>query len=101
MPVTVNRYAASKSRYFSDSSQPEPGIMPMPRQFRSVTEKTSASIRRASGLPSRCTARGYAFSTSARPASSCRTVLRMPSRMSSGSNPVTTIGTWYFSASGA
>ena len=46
------------------------------------------------------TARGYAFSSSCRPLSSCSTVRRMPSRMSSGSNPVTTIGTPYRCASG-
>ena len=40
------------------------------------------------------------FSTSARPSSSCRTHIYIPCRMSSGSNPVTTMGTLYVSASG-
>ena len=37
--------------------------------------------------------RGYSFCTSAEPVSSWRTVMRTPSRMSSGSKPVITIGT--------
>ena len=64
----------------------------MPRHARSVTSKTSISIALAAGLPEACTARGYAFSISCLPDSSCSTVRRMPSRMSSGSKPVTTIG---------
>ena len=34
-----------------------PGIIPIPRQDRSVTSKTSSSIRRATGLPAAGTAR--------------------------------------------
>ena len=44
-------------------------------------------------FPSRVITRLYWFSTSARPASSWRTVFKMPSSRSAGSNPVMTIGT--------
>ena len=99
MPVTSKRYSASNCRYFSASRQPLSGITPMPRQPRSVTVKTSSSSARAAGLPCSGTARPYALSTKCSPRSSWCTVRRMPSRMSSGSNPVTTIGTENRSAS--
>ncbi len=69
--------------------------------MRSPTSKTSKIWRWASGTPSRLTARTYWFSTSARPSSSWRIAIRIPSRRSSGSKPVTTIGTRYFSAIGS
>ena len=65
----------------------------MPRQVRSATWKTRRIASWAAVLPERRTARAYWFSTSARPSSSWRTAIRMPSSRSSGSNPVTTIGT--------
>jgi hypothetical protein len=65
----------------------------MPRHVRSLTRNTRCIASCADVLPSWVTARAYWFSTSARPLSSWRTAIRMPSRMSSGSNPVTTIGT--------
>ena len=67
---------------------------PMPRQVRSPTSKTDSTVSWASRLPSRVTARTYWFSTSARPSSSCTMAIRMPSSRSSGSKPVTTMGTW-------
>ena len=69
------------------------GCMPTPRHLRSQTSKTSSISFFDAGLPSRRTTRLYWFSTSARPASSCRTVRSTPSSMSSGSKPVMTIGT--------
>ena len=75
------------------SRQPLRGITPMPRHVRSVTSKTSSSIAFAAGLPSAGTARRYWFSTSCRPRLELHDARRMPSRMSSGSKPVTTIGT--------
>jgi hypothetical protein len=68
-------------------------MVPIPRHFRSVISKTCPSSALAMGLPSRLTVRAYWFSTSARPASSWRTTIRIPCRRSIGSNPVTTIGT--------
>ena len=47
------------------------------------------------------TARPYGFSTSARPASNCRSVRSTPSSRSSGSKPVMTIGTRYCAAIGS
>ena len=79
------------------SDQPLSGISPIPRHFRGTTSKTSFRISSAARLPSLRTARAYWFSTSARPASSCSTHINTPWRMSSGSKPVTTMGTWYFS----
>ena len=58
-----------------------------------TTSKTSSTMRRAGCVALAPTARAYWFSTSARPASSWRTACRMPSSRSTGSNPVTTIGT--------
>ena len=61
---------------------------------RSVTSKTSSQHAPARpGCPRPAPRGAYWFSTSCRPASSCRTRGRMPSSRSSGSNPVTTIGT--------
>ena len=57
----------------------------------------AAGLRR---FPAGRTDRAYWFSTSCRPASSCRTHISTPCRISSGSKPVTTIGTRNFSASG-
>ncbi len=58
MPVTEKRCSASYSRNASDSRQPLSGMVPIPRQVRSATSKTSSSIRRAAGLPVSRTARG-------------------------------------------
>lgn len=73
----------------------------MPRQARSVTRNTLRTASCASVLPVRRTARTYWFSTSYRPDSSCRTAIRMPSSRSSGSKPVTTIGTRWRAAIGS
>ena len=72
----------------------------MPRHLRGTTLKIFLINSCAGWLPSRRTARAYWFSTSARPDSSCCTVISTPCKMSSGSKPVTTIGTRYFAASG-
>ena len=89
------------SRYFSESRQPLCGIIPMPRQDRSTTSKTSSSISIARpGCPRGGPPAGRRSRARARPSSSWCTVRRMPSRMSSGSKPVTTIGTSNRSASG-
>ncbi len=69
--------------------------------MRGPTSNTAITCRWASGTPSRVTARVYWFSTSARPSSSWRIAMWMPSRRSSGSKPVTTIGTRYFAAIGS
>ena len=57
MSVTAKRYSASKSAYRSESFHPLCGIIPMPRQVRSITSKTSRNIAIAGRLPSSVTAR--------------------------------------------
>ena len=70
---------------------------PLPRHD---LEHLARSAPGRARLPSGRTLRAYWFSTSARPASSCSTHISTPCRMSSGSKPVTTIGTWYCAAIG-
>jgi hypothetical protein len=65
----------------------------MPRHAQSQVSNTPATTACAASLPQKATARTNWFSTSARPSSSCRTSIRMPSSRSTGSNPVTTSGT--------
>ncbi len=57
MPPTENRVSASKSAWRSDSFQLLSGIIPIPRQVRSVTSNTSRSISIATGFPSPGTTR--------------------------------------------
>ncbi len=73
----------------------------MPRHFRSTSSNTRSTWSRAGTVPSRVTERTYWFSTSWRPSSSWAMHIAIPSRMSTGSNPVTTIGTAYFAAIGS
>ena len=77
----------------------------MPRHARGTTSNTSRTAARAGPFPPSATERAYWFSTCARPSSSCRTHMCTPWRRSSGSKPVTTIGTrqrmhsgWYSSS---
>ena len=65
-PNFVPDYDTAVTRRFKEAGfvivgvtkAPEFGILPIPRQFRSVTSNTSASIALAAGLPSAGTARG-------------------------------------------
>ena len=99
MSSTAKSRSASCMRYSSRSRYPERGMAPTPRHLRSPTSKTWVTTSRAAWLPPCDPARAYWFSTSARPASSCRTAIRMPSSRSSGSKPVITIGTRWRSQS--
>ena len=77
------------------------GISPTPRHLRGTTLKTSR-IRCCAGLIAFLANRPacIGFPLQPRPDSSCCTHISMPCRMSSGSKPVTTIGTRYFAARG-
>ena len=88
------RAARRSGRRRAPRPSPLAAISPMPRQRRGATAKTSAHHRLRGDValgagPSGCTGspprRG--------PASSCATQSSTPCRMSSGSKPVTTIGT--------
>ena len=65
---------------------------PRPRHVTSQGSKTCSTIWRATGLPSSLTPRRYALRISGSPLSIISTSDAMPSRMSTGSNPVTTPG---------
>jgi hypothetical protein len=72
----------------------------MPRQARSHTSNTSPTSFCAATFPSARTERAYWLSTIDVPSFDARTRRSRPSSMSTGSNPVTTMGTPYRSEMG-
>ena len=96
MASTPKRRSASKRRVGRRRARPLAGNLADPAPLATARPGTPRGSAACAGrLPSRRTQRAYWFSTSARPASSCSTHISTPCRMSSGSKPVTTIGTRY------
>ena len=111
------RHSAGSST--SDRLQPEPQLgvevgellpqhQPAPRNGADAAplpvgqlEDLEDQVPGPAGCPRGGPPRTYWFSTSCRPSSSWRTARAIPSRMSTGSKPVTTIGTRYRSAIGS